>query len=104
MEFSSAGGVFEPPAAREWLPARLNVRLPGPDSSDTWRIAFKSSVAEMMGKSRNSKQESARVACSDLKRGCRSQRQKASGISSSQHRLSSSSNIWVPLKDKAYVG
>jgi hypothetical protein len=93
MEFSSAGGVFEPPAAKEWLPARLSVRLPGLDSSTAWRIAFKSSVAEMMGNSRNSKQESATAACSDLERGCPSQKQKANGISSSQHRLSSSSNI-----------
>ena len=100
MEFSSAGGVFEPPAAKAWLPARLNIRLPGLDSSTAWRIAFKSSVAEMMGNSRNSKQESARVACSDLKRGCRSQKQKASGTSSSQHRLSSSSNIYFLINNK----
>ena len=100
MEFSSPGGVFEPPAAKEWLPARLNIRLPGLDSSTAWRIAFKSSVAEMMGKSRNSKQESARLACSDLERGCRSQKQKASGISSSQHKLSSSSNIYSLTKKK----
>jgi hypothetical protein len=94
MEFSIAGGVFEPPAAKEWSTARLSVRLPGLDSSNTWRMAFKSSVAEMMGKSRNNKQASARAAWSDLKRGCRSQKQKASGISSSQQRLSSSSNIY----------
>jgi hypothetical protein len=100
MELSSAGGMFEPPAGKEWLLARLSVRLPGLDSSNTWRIAFKSSVAEMMGKSRNSKQESARVACSDLERGCRSQKQKASGISSSQHKLSSSSNIYSLIKKK----
>ena len=99
MEFSSAGGVFEPPAAKEWLPARLSIRFPGLDFSNGWRIACKSSVAEMMGKSRDSKQESARVACSDLERGCRSQKQKASGISSSQHRLSSSSNIHFPDKE-----
>lgn len=98
MEFSSAGGVFEPPAAKEWLTARLSIRLPGLDSSNTWRIAFKSSVAEMMGKSRDSKQQSARVTCSDLERGCRSQKQKAIGISSSQHRLSSSSNISFLIK------
>src|ERR1700730_12506811 len=104
MEFSSAGGVFEPPAAREWLPARLNIRLPGPDSSDTWRIAFKSSVAEMIGKSRNNKQESARVACSDLKRGCRSQKQTASGTSSSQHRLSSSSNVYFQIRNQRLCG
>jgi hypothetical protein len=100
MEFSSAGGVFEPPATKEWLPARLNIRLPGLDSSTAWRIAFKSSVAEMMGNSRNSKQESARVACSDLKRGCRSQKQKASGTSSSQHKLSSISNIYFLINNK----
>jgi hypothetical protein len=100
MEFSSAGGVFEPPAEKEWLPARLSVRLPGLDSSAAWRIAFKSSAAEMMGKSRNSKEKSARAACIDLKRGCRSQMQKASGISSSQHRLSSSSNIYFLIKQK----
>ena len=100
MEFSAAGGVFEPPAAKEWLPARLSVRLPGLDSSTAWRIAFKSSVAEMMGNSRNSKQESAREACSDLERGRRSQKQKASGTSSSQHRLSSSSNISSLIKEK----
>ena len=100
MEFSSAGGVFEPPAAKEWLTGRLSVRLPGLDSSTAWRIAFKSSVAEMMGKSRNSKQESARVACNDLERGCRSQKQKAIGTSSSQHRLSSSSNIYFLIKKK----
>src|ERR1700730_9026098 len=98
MEFSSAGGVFEPPAAKEWLPARLRIRLPRLDSSTAWRIAFKSSVAEMMGNSRNSKQESARVVCSDLERGCRSQKQKASGTSSSQQRLSSSSNIFFRIK------
>jgi len=86
--------VFEPPAAKEWSTARLSVRLAGLDSSNTWRIAFKSSVAEMMGKSRNNKQESESLACSDLEQGCRSQKQKASGISSSQHRLSSSSNIY----------
>ena len=94
IEFSSAGGGFEPPAAKEWSPARLSVRLPGLDSSNTWRIAFKSSVAEMMGKSRNSNQESATAAWSDLKRSCRSQEQNASGTSSSQQRLSSSSNIY----------
>jgi hypothetical protein len=94
MEFSFAGGVFEPPAAKEWSTARLSVRLPGLDSSNTRRIAFKSSVAEMMGKSRNSKQASARVPWSDLKRGCRSQKQKASGISSNQQRLSGSSNVY----------
>src|ERR1700732_4649351 len=96
MEFSSAGGMFEPPAAKEWLTGRLSVRLPGLDSSSTWRIAFKSSVAEMMGKSRNSKQESARIDCGDLERDCRSQKQNASGTSSSQHRLSSSSNYLFP--------
>jgi hypothetical protein len=94
MESISAGGVFEPPAPKEEWTARLSVRLAGLDSSNAWRISVKSSVAEMMGKSRDSKQESARVACSDLKRGCRSQKQKASGISSSQHRLSSSSNVY----------
>jgi hypothetical protein len=100
MEFSSAGGEFEPPAAKAWSTARLSVRLPGLDSSTARRIAFKSSVAEMMGKSRNNKQESARVACSDLERGCRSQKQKANGTSSSQHRLSSSSNIYFLIKNK----
>ena len=100
MEFSSAGGEFEPPAAKEWSTARLSVRLPGLDSSTAWRIAFKSSVAEMMGKSRNSNPESATAACSDLERGCRSQEKKASGISSSQHKLSSSSNIYSLIKKK----
>src|ERR1700730_9186122 len=94
MEFSSAGKAFEPRAAKEWSTARLSVRLPGPDSSNTWRIAVKSSVAEMMGKSRNSKQAQKKASRSDLKRGCRSQQQTASGISSSQHRLSSSSNVY----------
>jgi hypothetical protein len=73
--------------------------LPGLDSSAAWRIAVKSSVAEMMGKRRNSKQESAKAACIDLQRVCRSQKQKASGISSSQHRLSSSSNIYSLIKN-----
>jgi hypothetical protein len=100
IEFSSAGGGFEPPAAKQWSPARLSVRLPGLDSSNTWRIAFKSSVAEMMGKSRNSKQESATEACSDLERSCRSQKKNASGTSSSQQRLSSSSNIYSLTKKK----
>jgi hypothetical protein len=100
MEFSSAGGVFELPATKEWSTARFSVRLPGLDSSTAWRIAFKSSVAEMMGNSRNSKQESARVACSDLERGCRSQKQKASGISSSQHRLSSNSNVYSLIRKR----
>ena len=100
MELSSAGGVFEPPAVKEWSAARLRVRLPGLDSSNSWRIAFKSSVAEMIGKSRNSKQESARAAWSDLKRSCRSQKQKAIGISSSQHRLSSSSTIYTRARKR----
>ena len=89
-EFKWAGGV-EPPAAKEWLTALLIVCLTGLDSSITWRIAYKSSFAEMTGKSRNSKQERAMVACSDLERDCRIQKEEASGISSSQHRLSSSS-------------
>jgi hypothetical protein len=97
MKFSSARGVFEPPAAKERSTARLSVRLPGLDSSNTWRIAFKSSFAEMMG---NSKQESASIDCGDLERGCRSQKQKASGISSSQHRFSSSSKCLFPDTQK----
>jgi hypothetical protein len=94
VEFISAGGVVEPPAPKEEWTARLSVRLAGLDSSKAWRVSVKSSVAEIIGKSRDSKQESARVACSDLKRGCRSQKQKASGTSSSQHRLSRSSNVY----------
>jgi hypothetical protein len=94
LEFISAGGVVEPPAPKEEWTARLSVLLAGLDSSKAWRVSVKSSVAEIIGKSRDSKQESARVACSDLKRGWHSQKQKASGISSSQHRLSRSSNVY----------
>src|ERR1700730_1447312 len=100
MEFSSAGGVFEPPAAKEWLTARVRVRLPGLDSFNTWRIAYKSSVAEMRGKRRNSIQDSARAACSDLERGCHSQKQIASVISSRRHRLSSSSNVYSLIHER----
>ena len=100
IEFSSAGEGFEPPAAKEWSPARLSVRLPGLDSSNTCRIAFKSSVAEMMGKSRNKKLESASAAWSDLKRGCRSQKQNASGTNSSRQRLSSTSNVYSRIRKR----
>jgi hypothetical protein len=93
-----AGGALKSLFPEEWSAAFLTVRVPGLDSTISWGVACRSSVAEMTGKSRTSKQVSTSARCSDLEGGrCRSQKQNASAISRSQHRFSSSSNVGSPL-------
>lgn len=80
-----------------WLVSDLRVPLAELDSSASWRIACKSSVAETIGKSRTHKQVNAKASCSDLDpRRCGNQAQKANSSSRSQQRFSNSSNFVFP--------